>query len=136
MQWLTLDDLLTVIRVAGKYEHTPWRIKAIQHHNDWLYETVQGALPEHDRFAALDPEYGADEYNSGKFPQIPVNAIGKLDDIRPTIFYHHDYMPIMRRRRTSSTWGSFRFPDKRGSLEHQEYGLCCNGCNPSHVCCT
>ena len=107
-QSLTIDDMLVVITsnhrfmmeikvapkgtlVGGKRPYTPMRLKAIQHHNDWSYQNVEEALPEHERFIVLDPEYGVAEYNSGKFPRMPVNAHGRVEDIQPTIVYHYTH---------------------------------------------
>ena len=94
---LTNDELLRVITsnhrlmlegyakkgtlVGGKYQYTPLTIKAIQNHNEWSYNTVQDALPEHQHFVYLDPEYDAEYYKAGKFPRVP--RIGKLGEVAP-----------------------------------------------------
>ena len=46
--------------VGGKYQYTPLRIKVIQNHNKWSYNTVQDALPELKRFVSLNPEYDSE----------------------------------------------------------------------------
>ena len=145
---LTNDELLRVITsnhrfmlevkiapkgtlVGGKYQYTPLRIKAIQNHNEWSSANVQDALPEHERFTSLDQEYGAADFQAGKFPQLPRGALGRVGDVAPTIVYRG--IPRHHQQGFNPGWQpnrcSLHLPYKGRSLDHLRHRLCCNGCH-------